>query len=162
MKPFSAEDSAQTRSLSRHSGFVIGSKILTLDGELPVEFLSVGDRVITRDTGLAVLREIHVFEVECAMVWIMGGSLGHNKPDEDTKIAAEQKLLLRDWRSVALTGQKQALVAAEDLVDGEFVRTAGIQNTKLFQLVFDATHVIYADGLELACELTQGALRTAA
>ncbi len=110
MKPFSAEDSAQTQAISEPSGFVLGSNILTLDGELPVEFLSVGDRIITRDAGMVVLRDVKVIEVECPMVWIMGGSLGHDKPEDDTYLLASQKVLVRDWRAKALTQQNQALV----------------------------------------------------
>ena len=43
------------------SGLCAGTTIITLDGEMPVEHLSVGDRVITRDSGMSVTRPfIHV------------------------------------------------------------------------------------------------------
>lgn len=141
---------------------MIGSKILTLDGELPVEFLSAGDRVITRDAGMALLRDVLVFETECLMVSIKAGSLGHHRPDQDTRLSSTQKILLRDWRATALTGQPQALVAAQSLIDGEFIRAIGVQNTKLFQLVFDAAHIVYVDGLEMACEDIQEKVLAAA
>ena len=162
MTPFSAEDSAQTQALSEPSGFVLGSNILTLDGELPVEFLSVGDRIITRDAGMVVLRHVKVIDVECPMVWIMGGSLGHDKPEDETYLLASQKVLVRDWRAKALTQQKQALVLAESLVDGEFIRLVGHQRITIFQLVFDASHIVYVDGLELACEQNQTSIELAA
>ena len=34
------------------------TKVMTLDGEMPVEFLTEGDRVTTRDTGMAVLKAV--------------------------------------------------------------------------------------------------------
>jgi len=110
MKPFSAEDSAQTQTLPRTSGFLVGSKILTLDGELPVEHLCVGDRVITRDTGMAVLQAIHVTQTECNLVAIAKGALGQNSPLADISVPVDQQILLRGWRAVALTGKKQVLL----------------------------------------------------
>ncbi len=152
MKPFSAVTSAPRRTLSAPSGFLFGSKILTLDGELPVEFLSIGDRVITRDSGMAILQDVIAHEATCEMVSIMAGTLGHERPDEDALLPAHQKVLLRDWRAEALSGKPQALVTAGDLVDGEFIRPAGRHAARLFELVFDAPHILYVSGLELACE----------
>ena len=42
------------------SGVCAGTTIMTLDGETPVEHLAPGSRVITRDTGMAVLRAVTV------------------------------------------------------------------------------------------------------
>lgn len=111
---------------------------------------------------MVVLRDVNVIEVECPMVWIMGGSLGHDKPEDDTYLLASQKVLVRDWRAKALTQQKQALVLAESLVDGEFIRLVGHQRITIFQLVFDASHIVYVDGLELACEQNQTSIELAA
>jgi len=96
------------------------------------------------------------------MVWIMGGSLGHDKPEDDTYLLASQKVLVRDSRAKAPTQQKQALVLAKSLVDGEFIRLIGRQKIMLFQLVFDAPHIVYVDGMELACEQNQTSIGLAA
>ena len=40
------------------TGLVQGAMMLTLDGEIPVEFLSVGDKIITRDTGISKVKHI--------------------------------------------------------------------------------------------------------
>ena len=111
---------------------------------------------------MVVLRDVNVIEFECPMVWIMGGSLGHDKPEDDTYLLASQKVLVRDWRAKALTQQKQALVLAKSLVDGEFIRLVGMQRITLFQLAFDAAHIVYVDGLELACEQNQTSIGLAA
>jgi hypothetical protein len=134
-------------------GFAAGSPLLTLDGAIPVEFLSPGDRVITRDAGMAILRDLHRVEATCEMVAILAGTLGHTRPEHDTILPGDQKVLLRDWRAQALFGAPQALAPARRLIDGEFIRLAGRQTLTLFQLVFDAPHILYVDGLELACEL---------
>lgn len=131
-------------------GIASGTKIMTLEGEMPVEFLSAGDRVITRDSGMAVLKEVRTRKVACDVVHITAGSLGHNRPEADIALPAGQEVLIRDWRAEALFGKKQAMVPAARLVDGEYVRNMGKGVMTVYELVFDTNHVIYAGGLEVA------------
>ncbi len=161
MNPIQAVESVQTPVLSADDGFVLGSSILTLDGEMPVEFLSPGDRIITRDSGVATLVGIESVDVECDMVWIMAGSLGHSKPEGDTLLPAGQQILLRDWRAEALSGKPQALASAAALIDGEFIRNAGRKTVTLYKLTFATPHILYVDGLELA-SVPQRAVKAAA
>ncbi|SIS91632.1 Hint domain-containing protein [Roseivivax lentus] len=130
-----------------------GTSVLTLDGALPAEFLSPGDRVITRDAGMAVLREVVIRTGPVDAVAIRAGTLGHTRPDQDALLPASQEVLIRDWRAQAIFGRARALVPAARLVDGEFIRTLGPVEMTLVALVFDAPHIIYADGLELAAAL---------
>ena len=44
----------QERANSEINGLIAGTRLWTLDGEMPVQYLSPGDRIITRDTGMAV------------------------------------------------------------------------------------------------------------
>ena len=41
------------------SGFSAGTLIMTAEGELPVEFLNSGDRIVSRNRGLVRLHRIH-------------------------------------------------------------------------------------------------------
>ncbi|PIE11146.1 MAG: hypothetical protein CSA70_11180 [Rhodobacterales bacterium] len=134
------------------TGLVPGAIVLTLDGEMPVEFLGPGDRVISRDAGMVELRRVSVAPVRCEMIEICGGALGHTRPERNVILPADQKLLLRDWRAQALYGKPQALATLRDLVDGEFVRHVGHRDTRLISLGFDGNHILYVDGLELAFE----------
>ena len=43
-----------------HHGIGLGTGVLTADGELPVEFLEPGDRVVTYDKGLVRLDRTEV------------------------------------------------------------------------------------------------------
>lgn len=131
-------------------GFCQGARILTLDGEMPVEYLTPGDRVITRDTGMALLRRMTRREVEADAIMIHGGALGQSRPDRDLILPADQPVLIRDWRAKTLFGTAQALVPVSALVDGEFIRPAPRRRFTLFELRFDAPHILYVDGLELA------------
>ena len=110
-----------TAITSKESGICAGTTIMTLDGEIPVEHLSVGDRVITRDSGMSVLRGITTRTAKIAPIRIKAGSLGHTRPDRDMLVAPGARIHLRDWRAEALFGSKSASVAAERLVDGEFL-----------------------------------------
>lgn len=136
-------------------GLAAGTKVMTLDGEMPVEFLTEGDRVVTRDTGMAKLKGVRSRKVACDVVQISGGSLGHNRPEADITVPSGQQLLIRDWRAEALFGKKIALVPAKNLVDGEYIRDLGKGVMTVYELVFDTDHIIYAGGLEIAAKSEQ-------
>jgi Hint domain len=133
-------------------GVIQGTQVLTLDGEIPVEFLEIGDRVLTRN-GARVLKSIEITVVRHArMVRIGASTLGHERPEEDVLVPATQKILVRDWRAMALAGTKQALIAASRLTDGEFIRGEMLDLARIYTLAFEDDAVIYAGGLELACD----------
>ncbi|MGP6088784.1 Hint domain-containing protein [Antarctobacter jejuensis] len=127
-----------------------GIEVMTLDGILPVEFLNPGDRVITRNSGTAVLRHIRSFTACVPTVSIRPGSLGHMRPDRVITLPAAQEVLVRDWRAETLFGARQALAPISRLVDGNFITLEGVQRMTLVELVFDGPQILYADGLELA------------
>ncbi len=127
-----------------------GTIVLTLEGEMPVEFLSAGDRIITRNTGTARLTGIRQWSETQQAVRFAPGSLGDTRPDCALILPADQRLLIRDWRAKALFGTPQAVVEARALIDGEFIRDLGAQDLQLTELQFDRPRVVYAGGLELA------------
>jgi hypothetical protein len=132
-------------------GFAPGTLLLTQDGEVPVEYLSPGDRIITRDAGIVRLEHIQYHRTITHAVLFSAGSLGHTRPDQDMILPAAQMLLIRDWRATAMFRAKQTMVRADALIDGEFIRDLGLQKMMLHQLQFNTSHVIYAGGLELSC-----------
>jgi Hint domain-containing protein len=136
---------------ARKAGLISGTILLTQEGEIPVEFLSPGDRIITRDAGMVRLKTIRHRRLITRAISFAAGSLGHLRPDQDLVVPAAQMVLLRDWRAKAMFGSDHAMVRADALVDGEFVCDLGPQKMLLHQLGFDAPHVVYAGGLELSC-----------
>ena len=137
-------------SIQNPNALTSGTVVLTLDGALPVEFLSPGDRVITRDSGFAKLVDVKTTKQKMPAVGIRAGSLGNSRPDRDAVFPAHQNILVRDWRAKAIFGREQALVPASRLTDGEFVRHLGEVEMTLVELVFETPHIIYADGIEVA------------
>ena len=132
------------------SGLTGQTFVLTLDGEMPVDQLTPGDRVITRSSGMAVLKELRRTVVEMAPVSIKSGSLGHTRPDKDMIVGPDAMILIRDWRAEALFNTKMALVPAHRLTDGEFVTDLPKRKVAMYELVFDRQHIVYADGVEVA------------
>ncbi len=126
--------------------------VLTLKGAIPVEALSPGDRIVTRSGARRLVateaRNLDRAEVVC----ISASALGPDRPDEDVRVAPGQTILVRDWRAKALTQAKRALIALGDLCDGEYIRAEARRDVRIFTLHFEAPEVIYAHGLELACE----------
>lgn len=135
--------------LSR-SGFGLGAGILTTDGELPVEFLEPGDRIVTHDRGAVALSRLIVRMVPAsAMIRVRPSVLvPEGGGGRDFYISADQMIVLRGWQARAMFGKPAALVKAARLVDGaHMARLAGTEPMRLFQLAFDdARHVIQVAG----------------
>ncbi len=131
------------------AGLTAGTPVLTLDGEMPVEHLASGDRVVTRNSGIAILVGVRRSPATAPLVRFAAGSLGHMRPEEDAVLGPGTRVLIRDWRAAALYGQASAMVAAARLVDGAYIQRAVFRDTALFMPEFDAAQVIYAGGLEI-------------
>lgn len=130
-------------------GLATGTHVLTLDGELPVEHLAPGDRIVTRNSGVATLARVQRISVAAQLIHFAAGSLGHTRPEEDAILGPGTRVLIRDWRAAALYGQPSAIVAAARLVDGVYVLQAAARGATLYMPQFDAAQVIYAGGLEI-------------
>jgi Hint domain len=142
-----------TADLRLTTGMAAGTSVMTLDGATPVEYLNIGDRVLTRD-GARTLRGIAVRVVNGDAVRVGAGTLAHDKPVEDVVLAVGQPMLVRDWRAKALYGAAQALVPVERMADGQMIRRVSVRGLRMFTLTFDSVVVVYAGGLELACSAT--------
>ncbi|MEI4470372.1 Hint domain-containing protein [Frigidibacter sp. MR17.24] len=130
-------------------GIALGTTVLTLEGELPVEYLAPGDRIVTR-TGVRVLRDVVARRIETGLYRIAQDVLGADRPASELHVAAGTLLAIRDWRAAALYGAKTAIVPVERLSDGSYIAPiAGA--TTVFTLGFDDTEVVYAEGIEVAC-----------
>ena len=141
---------AQPAAVLNH-GLASGTTVLTLDGILPVEFLTPGDRIVTRD-GAQRLSSIEVSLVQNArVIRITEGTLGIDQPTGDMIVSPDQPIMIRDWRAKAMFGTATAMVPAMRLVDGEYIRAEVLAEARFYTLRFATEAVIYAGGLKLAC-----------
>lgn len=142
---------AKSPSVTALMAVVAGTSVLTPDGEMPVEMVQPGDRILTR-AGVRRLAQVEISVVRNArVVRISHGTLGIDCPDVDVTVSAAQQILVRDWRATAMAGKNPALIAACDLVDGDYIRAETVAEARFFSLVFEQDAVIYAGGLEMAC-----------
>ena len=140
---------------TRLAGFVAGTSIVTGDGLLPVEHLTAGDRVVTRDGGMQRLSWVETLYVITFAARISPDALGHGKPEERLIVPEGQRLLIRDWRAQAIYGGSVVGVPAWRLADGEYIRRIGPRSLRLFRLGFERQHTVYAGGLEMLAQTKQ-------
>jgi hypothetical protein len=134
-------------------GIVEGTAILTARGAVAVESVRAGDRVVTRAGAMRVVAVERRVERMARLVKVSASALGHDRPEDDMWIAADQPVLVRDWRARALTGADRAMIPAVRLCDGEYIRAEVRRDAAIWTLHFDAPAVVYAGGLELGCEV---------
>jgi hypothetical protein len=128
-----------------------GTMVRTLDGVLPVDYLTPGDRIVTRSGARRLVSVSVVLRKQIHLVRIRASTMGHDRPDQDLLLSPGQPVVIRDWRAQALYGLAAAAIPASRLADGEFICVEVHRNARLFTLRFDDEEVIYAEGLELAC-----------
>jgi hypothetical protein len=138
------------KSNACEAGFAPGTIVMTMDGEIPVEFLTPGDRIITR-RGVRTLKAImrHNLPEGTPRIVVAADALG-GKPAKDVILMPGQRVLVRDWRAKAIWGKDIAAPHAARLVDGKFIRSETGGRQIMLSLYFGAPEIVYADGLELA------------
>jgi hypothetical protein len=134
------------------TGLAEGAMVMTLTGPVPVERLVPGDRILTR-SGALRLHSVQIRTEERArMVHVSAAALGTDRPEADITLAADQSILVRDWRAQAMTGKDTAMIPAARLADGEYIRAVAARDVRIYALHFTIPAVIYAQGLELTCD----------
>lgn len=141
--------------------FTRGTHILTPAGELAVEDLSVGDRIVTRDHGVQPIRWIGATHLPAAAlaarpdlrpVRIAAGALGSKTPVRDLSLSRQHRVLVRDWRADLLFGSPNGvLTPAFTLINDTniCVDDGGTDGVEYFHIAFDTHEVIYSEGLEI-------------
>ena len=133
-------------------GLAAGASVLTLAGTVPVEYIAPGDRVITR-AGARTVTSVAISVIRNArVVRISEGVLGKDRPQADMFVSPDQPILIRDWRAKAMAGLDQAVMTAEKLADGQYIKIETLDEVRIVSLGFSDAQVIYAAGLELGCE----------
>lgn len=138
--------------------FTAGTRIRTLDGEIPIEWLQVGDRVITRDRGAQPLIWIGRVLLDTAdlrrnpralPIRIRAHAFGPGRPERDMTVSPQHRILIRSAKAEYFFGEREVLVAAQHLIDGgNITRVHDCDRVEYFHLLFDNHEIIYADGLE--------------
>lgn len=127
--------------------FVRNTRIATARGEIPVENLEVGDRVVTRDNGLRKIRWIgstkRKAEGKVAPIMFRQGTVGNNR---DLLVSLNHRMLLRSNEAELYSGDYENLVPAKFMVDGEGVLKVEGGTVEYFHILFDTHEIILSEG----------------
>lgn len=137
--PLDAPLRIEAVSLARLAGLATGTRVATPEGEVPVEALRRGDRVLTR-TGV---KRVIVAEARAARVTpvrIAAQALGLRMPARDLVVGPATRLWLP---------RQSAPVDALHLVDGHFITQEEPKGILLWTLVFPTPQVVRMDGVEV-------------
>lgn len=135
--------------------FTPGALIATDLGEVRVEALKVGDRVLTRDNGYQAIRWIGRRELTAAElqaqpefqpVRIRRGALGLNLPERDLTVSPQHRMLMTGSRAELLFGETEVLVAAAHLEGRHGVERQAVVAVSYLHILFDQHEIIRANG----------------
>lgn len=129
--------------------FTRGTRITTATGEQkPIENLQVGDRVLTRDSGVQEIRWVGRSTVRAtgpfAPIVIKAGAMNNMG---DLKVNPDHRLFVYQREDTVGAGQAEILVKARYLVNGETVYFQEGGFIEYFQLLFDDHEIIFAEGI---------------
>lgn len=114
----------------------------------PIEELSIGDRVLTRDHGPRKIRWIGHQTVRAtgsfAPIIIKKGTINN---ENDLTVSPNHRLFIYQRKNRLQAGRAEVLVKAKLLVNGVNVVQSDGGFVEYFQLLFDNHEIIYAEGI---------------
>jgi Ca2+-binding RTX toxin-like protein len=137
--------------------FAAGTLVKTIAGDVAVDDLQVGFRVLTMDAGYQMIRWIgsrHLSAAELAAqpnlrpIRIAAGALGRNAPETDLIVSPQHRILVRSNVAERMFGMREVLVPAKLLLDFpgvDVIDDAG--GVTYWHFLFDAHQVVFANGM---------------
>ena len=135
--------------------FTPGTLISTAKGEVPVETLKVGDRVITRDNGIQEIRWIGSKALDgrnllanphLRPVLIRRGALGHGLPERDMMVSPNHRMLVANDQTSLMFEEREVLVAAKHMINNRGIQQVDAIGISYVHMLFDNHEVILGDG----------------
>ncbi|MEL7469965.1 MAG: Hint domain-containing protein [Pseudomonadota bacterium] len=127
--------------------FAPGTLILTVDGELPVEDLAIGDLIMTADHGAQPLRWMGKRRVVFGTpetnrqkpIEIKAGALGGGMPRRALVVSPQHRMVLPGPNGAEVLCLAKGLTGLANVL-----RMAGKRATTYYALLFDRHEVVYA------------------
>lgn len=135
--------------------FTCDTLIETKRGQVAVEKLRPGARVLTRDNGYRPIRWIGRRRLGAAdlaaapqlqPVRIAAGALGEGLPETDMLVSGQQRMLMSGARAELLFGEAEVLAAAAHMLGQPGITRHRCAEVTYLYLMFDAHEIIRADG----------------
>ena len=135
--------------------FTRDTLIETGTGPRPVQDLSVGDMILTKDHGLQPLRWIgrkpcdlignNTVQSEIHPYRLPKDSFGPNLPDRDLLLSPQHRIAIDAPHAELLFDQSELLVPVKHLLSSS--KSTELASVEYFHLMFDQHQVVYANGL---------------
>jgi hypothetical protein len=139
--------------------FTPGTRLRTERGEVAIEDLDVGDRLLTRDDGAQdVIWSGHrrmsgarLFALpDQRPIRLRVNALGIDRPDEDLVVSPEHRVLVGGDTTRDLWGEAEVLVRAGDLVgDRGITVDHSLRETWYIHLMLERHQVVWANGVQV-------------
>lgn len=136
--------------------FTPGTMIATPRGEVPIETLEVGDKVITRDNGIQTIQWIGRREMKrrdfdavpyLCPIRISQGALGYGLPERDMLVSPQHRVLVANEKTALYFEEREVLVAAKHLTSLDGVEVAAPDDIDYIHLMFEQHEVLLSDGI---------------
>ena len=135
--------------------FTPGTSIATPRGECLIEAMRVGDKVITRDSGIQEIRWIGAKAMDYKAlaahphlkpVLIQKGALGNGLPERSMMVSPNHRMLVANDRTSLYFEEHEVLVSAKHLVNNRGVHEVESMGTTYIHFLFDRHEVVLANG----------------
>ncbi|TNY34282.1 type I secretion protein [Pelagovum pacificum] len=135
--------------------FTPGTTIATPRGEMLVEDLREGDRIITRDNGIQEIRWIGhkkmagadlVKNPHLKPVLIKAGSLGAGLPERDMLVSPNHRVLVANDKTQLYFEEREVLASAKHLVGAQGIHRIDVMATTYIHFMFDQHEVVLSNG----------------
>lgn len=135
--------------------FTPGTLIATAVGEVAVEDLRPGDRVVTRDNGLQPIRWVGrkklswtdlALNAHLKPILLTKGSLGNGLPEQDMMLSPNHRVLMANDRTVTLFKEREVLVAAKLLTGLRGLYPVDAAGVEYLHFMFDRHQIVLSNG----------------
>lgn len=134
-----------------------GTHLMTTEGEVPVDWIAKGDRLLTRDSGAQPVLWVGRYRISAetaradAAVWpfrIEAGALGPGHPSHPTVLSPQHRVLLSGYDIELHTGTDEALAPVKHLEGGGLFAPLWPERDLVYTHVLLERHeVIMANGM---------------
>lgn len=135
--------------------FTPGTRIKTLHGEVRIEKLEIGDKVLTRDNGFQPIRWIGTHKLSRAClalkpqlnpIEISANALGRDVPERTMRVSPQHLMLIDGHGAEVYFGTEEVLVAAAHLTCLPGIRRVEPETVTYIHVLFDRHEIVLADG----------------
>ncbi|MEJ1999982.1 MAG: Hint domain-containing protein [Maritimibacter sp.] len=136
--------------------FARGTRIVTPRGEVEIQNLKVGDKVLTLDNGFKPIRWIGHRKLEAEAldavpklrpIRIRAGALDNDLPVRDLVVSPQHRVLYRSPHAELMFGTHEVLLAARQLLDLEGVSVEReAREVEYWHFLFDRHEIVFAEG----------------